>query len=32
MPKAVLGGLGRTRLRQLRTLLDAVLAERGQFP
>ena len=32
MPKAILGGLGRTRLRQLRTLLDAVLAERGQFP
>lgn len=32
MPKALLGRLGRTRLQQLRTLLDAVLTERGQFP
>ena len=32
MPKALLGHLGATRLRQLRKLLDAVIADIGAFP
>ena len=32
MPKAILGHLGPTRLRQLRTLLEAVIADMGTFP
>jgi DNA-binding MarR family transcriptional regulator len=32
MPKALLGHLGPTRLRQLRTLLEAVIAGIGTFP
>lgn len=32
MPKALLGHLGPTRLRQLRNLLDAVIADIGAFP
>jgi DNA-binding MarR family transcriptional regulator len=32
MPKALLGHLGPTRLRQLRKLLDAVIADMGAFP
>ena len=32
MPKALLGHLGAERLRQLRNLLEAVIAERGEFP
>ena len=32
MPKALLGRLGRPRLLKLRTLLDAVLSERGEYP
>ena len=32
MPKALLGHLGGERLRQLRTLLEVVISERGAFP
>ena len=32
MPKALLGHLGPTRLRQLRTLLEGVIADMGTFP
>ena len=32
MPKAILGHLGPTRLRQLRTHLEAVIADMGTFP
>ena len=32
MPKALLGHLGPRRLRQLRTLLEAVIADIGTFP
>ena len=32
MPKALLGHLGPARLRQLRTLLEAVIADVGTFP
>ena len=32
MPKAMLGSLGGPRLKQLRTLLGAVLSEGGTFP
>ena len=32
MPKALLGHLGAERLRKLRRLLEAVIAERGTFP
>jgi DNA-binding MarR family transcriptional regulator len=32
MPKALLGRLGRPRLLKLRTLLGAVLSERGEYP
>jgi DNA-binding MarR family transcriptional regulator len=32
MPKAILGHLGPPRLRQLRTLLEAVIADMGTFP
>ena len=32
MPKALLGHLGAARLRQLGTLLDAVIADLGTFP
>jgi DNA-binding MarR family transcriptional regulator len=31
MPRAVLGHLGSDRLRQLRSLLDAVIADMGTF-
>ena len=32
MPKALLGHLGPARLRQLRTLLEAIIANMGTFP
>ena len=32
MPKALLGHLGQTRLRQLRKLLEAVIEDMGTFP
>jgi DNA-binding MarR family transcriptional regulator len=32
MPRALLGHLGPTRLRQLRTLLEALIAGIGTFP
>jgi DNA-binding MarR family transcriptional regulator len=32
MPKAILGHLGPARLRQLRTLMEAIIANMGTFP
>jgi DNA-binding MarR family transcriptional regulator len=32
LPKALLGHLGAERLRQLRSLLDAVISDLGTFP
>ena len=32
MPKALLGHLGADRLRQLRSLLEAVISDVGTFP
>jgi len=32
MPRALLGHLGPTRLRHLRALLEAVIADMGTFP